>query len=116
MGSLGRAPGELGASTIVGSAAFNLLAITAVCILAVPKGEFRRVTQVNVFICTSCWSLFAYVWCVMAHSRMLVCTPAGVWCGARAGGHLAQAHACTRLAYTPLSTLITKPLHDYKSC
>ena len=45
---LGEKPGELGASTIVGSAAFNLLAITAVCLWVVPDGEERRVTQVNV--------------------------------------------------------------------
>ena len=31
-------PGELGAGTIVGSAAFNLLAISAVCLVAVPDG------------------------------------------------------------------------------
>ena len=34
-GNLGGCPGELGASTIVGSAAFNLLVITAACIFAV---------------------------------------------------------------------------------
>ena len=33
--------GKLGSSTIVGSAAFNLFAITAVCILAIPAGEVR---------------------------------------------------------------------------
>jgi solute carrier family 8 (sodium/calcium exchanger) len=33
-------PGELGPATIVGSAAFNLLGITAVCMLAVPDGAF----------------------------------------------------------------------------
>jgi hypothetical protein len=63
--NLGEAPGELGASTIVGSAAFNLLVISAVCIICVPTGEVRTVTQVNVFICTSLWSLFAYIWLVI---------------------------------------------------
>jgi len=33
--NLGKCPGELGASTIVGSAAFNLLVISGVSILAV---------------------------------------------------------------------------------
>ena len=33
--------GELGPSTIVGSAAFNLLVICAVCIVAIPAGEAR---------------------------------------------------------------------------
>ena len=32
----------LGPGTIVGSAAFNLLAISAVCIVAIPDGETRR--------------------------------------------------------------------------
>jgi solute carrier family 8 (sodium/calcium exchanger) len=38
--------GELGPGTIVGSAAFNLLAISAVCVVGVPKGETRRIDQV----------------------------------------------------------------------
>ena len=38
--------GELGPGTIVGSAAFNLLAISAVCVIGVPKGETRRIDQV----------------------------------------------------------------------
>ncbi len=32
----------LGPGTIVGSAAFNLLGISAVCIAGIPKGETRR--------------------------------------------------------------------------
>ena len=31
--------GELGPSTIVGSAAFNMLVISAVCVVAIPNGE-----------------------------------------------------------------------------
>jgi solute carrier family 8 (sodium/calcium exchanger) len=41
--------GELGPGTIVGSAAFNLLAISAVCVIGVPKGETRRIDQVQFF-------------------------------------------------------------------
>jgi solute carrier family 8 (sodium/calcium exchanger) len=37
--------GSLGPGTIVGSAAFNLLAISAVCIAGIPKGETRRINQ-----------------------------------------------------------------------
>lgn len=37
--------GALGPGTIVGSAAFNLLAICAVCIMAIPAGETRRINQ-----------------------------------------------------------------------
>ena len=40
--NLGGCPGELGASTIVGSAAFNLLVITAACIYAVDETNDPR--------------------------------------------------------------------------
>ena len=33
---------KLGPGTIVGSAAFNLLGISAVCIVGIPDGETRR--------------------------------------------------------------------------
>mmetsp|Transcript_9834 Transcript_9834/g.37077 ORF Transcript_9834/g.37077 Transcript_9834/m.37077 type:complete len:219 (-) Transcript_9834:1945-2601(-) len=35
--------GDLGPSTIVGSAAFNLLVISAVCVMVIPDGETRRI-------------------------------------------------------------------------
>jgi solute carrier family 8 (sodium/calcium exchanger) len=54
--------GKLGSSTIVGSAAFNLFAITAVCILAIPAGEVRFILQTDVYLVTLTFSLFAYVW------------------------------------------------------
>ena len=57
---LGKCPGELGASTIVGSAAFNLLVISAVSVIAVD--EPKKILDVSVFGVTSIFSLFAYVW------------------------------------------------------
>ena len=42
------AEGGLGPGTIVGSAAFNLLAITAVCVIAIPNGEGRTIRLINV--------------------------------------------------------------------
>ena len=54
--------GELGPGTIVGSAAFNLLAISAVCIAGIPKGEIRRIDQIIVFAVTASFSIFAYLW------------------------------------------------------
>ncbi|CAJ0961744.1 unnamed protein product, partial [Mesorhabditis belari] len=54
--------GELGPSTIVGSAAFNLYVIIAICILSIPAGEVRRVQHNHVFWVTVIWSTFAYVW------------------------------------------------------
>lgn len=52
----------LGPGTIVGSAAFNLLGISAVCIAGIPSGESRRISQFTVFCVTSVFSLFAYIW------------------------------------------------------
>ena len=60
IGSLGEKAGELGPSTIVGSAAFNLLFISAVCIPAVD--EPKKIADLGVFITTAIFSLFAYIW------------------------------------------------------
>jgi len=73
--NLGNCPGELGASTIVGSAAFNLLVISAVSIYAVnekndndperdpsvPKGV-KKINDMGVFSITATSSIFAYLW------------------------------------------------------
>lgn len=56
--------GELGPSTIVGSAAFNLLVISAVCISAVPAPETRKVEQTGVFGITATFSVLAYIWLI----------------------------------------------------
>ena len=54
-------PGELGPSTIVGSAAFNLLIISAVSIMAVDEKP-KKINDVNVFVITSVFSIVAYLW------------------------------------------------------
>lgn len=75
VGGLGKCPGELGASTIVGSAAFNLLVISGVSIYAVseendiaedrdtstPKG-IKKINDMGVFAITGVCSIWAYVW------------------------------------------------------
>lgn len=74
-GNLGACPGELGASTIVGSAAFNLLVISAISIYAVaPENDtnedrdeempigVKRIYDMRVFAITCTSSLFAYIW------------------------------------------------------
>jgi len=83
-GNMGGCPGELGASTIVGSAAFNLLVISAVSIYAVnekndtdperddtvPKGV-KKIYDMGVFGVTAFSSIFAYLWmwyCLMDQS------------------------------------------------
>lgn len=52
----------LGTFTIIGSASFNMLLITAVCVVSVPSGTVKIVREFGVFIMTAIWSLFAYVW------------------------------------------------------
>ena len=54
--------GDLGPGTIVGSAAFNLLCISAVCVAGLPRGETRRIDMIVVFGITASFSIFAYVW------------------------------------------------------
>jgi len=54
--------GSLGPSTIVGSAAFNLLCITAVCVSALPPKETRIIKDQGVFAVTATFSIFAYLW------------------------------------------------------
>jgi solute carrier family 8 (sodium/calcium exchanger) len=57
--------GKLGPSTIVGSAAFNLLVITGVCVMAIPNGEVRTIKALKVFAITAVCSVFAYVWLII---------------------------------------------------
>ena len=57
--------GELGPGTIVGSAAFNLMVISAVCVSGIPKGETRRIEMIGVFAVTAFFSVFAYLWLII---------------------------------------------------
>ncbi|XP_039495353.1 sodium/calcium exchanger 3 isoform X5 [Drosophila santomea] len=54
--------GDLGPGTIVGSAAYNLFMIIAVCMIWIPAGEVRRIRHLRVFFVTALFSVFAYVW------------------------------------------------------
>jgi len=57
--------GELGPSTIVGSAAFNLLVITAVCVVVIDSSEVRVIKSVKVFFITAFSCIFAYIWLIV---------------------------------------------------
>lgn len=63
---LGKPSGDLGPSTIVGSAAFNLLVISAVSVSAVDG--VKKIDDMGVFITTGCFSVFAYIWLYMCLS------------------------------------------------
>merc|ERR1740129_531518 len=52
--------GDLGPSTIIGSAAFNLMMIVGFCIVIIPSPEIRTIKEMPVFIVTAFFSLFAY--------------------------------------------------------
>ncbi|XP_053297512.1 solute carrier family 8 member 4a isoform X2 [Pleuronectes platessa] len=54
--------GSLGPSTIVGSAAFNMFIIIAICVFVVPENEVRKIKHLRVFFVTAAWSVFAYIW------------------------------------------------------
>jgi solute carrier family 8 (sodium/calcium exchanger) len=64
--------GSLGPSTIVGSAAFNLLVIIAVCVVVIPDEEVRTIKELPVFAVTASFSLFAYIWLIVI---LLVISP-----------------------------------------
>jgi solute carrier family 8 (sodium/calcium exchanger) len=59
---------ELGPSTIVGSAAFNLLMIIAYCIIGIPPADgdtetgIRKISDMSVYSVTAFFSVFAYLW------------------------------------------------------
>ncbi|XP_055496795.1 sodium/calcium exchanger 3 isoform X2 [Leucoraja erinacea] len=57
--------GVLGPSTIVGSAAFNMFVIIAICVYSIPDGESRKIKHLRVFFVTAAWSIFAYIWLYM---------------------------------------------------
>ncbi|KAM3918003.1 sodium/calcium exchanger 3 isoform 4-T4 [Leptodactylus fuscus] len=57
--------GDLGPSTIVGSAAFNMFIIIAICVYVIPDGEVRKIKHLRVFFVTAAWSIFAYIWLYM---------------------------------------------------
>ncbi|PIK62687.1 putative sodium/calcium exchanger 3 isoform X5 [Apostichopus japonicus] len=57
--------GDLGPGTIVGSAAFNMFVIIAVCVYVIPEGQVRRLKHLRVFAVTASFSLFAYLWLLL---------------------------------------------------
>ena len=80
--SLGDPPSDsLGVFTIIGSAAFNLLIITSVCIVSVEPGTTKHIKEFGVFIMTAIWSLWAYVWMliVVQYSSPGEITPVEAW-------------------------------------
>jgi len=89
--NLGGCPGELGASTIVGSASFNLLVISGVSIYAVNEENdndsdrddtmdkgVKKIYDMGVFSITATFSIWAYVWLFIVLQDQMV-SPAEAW-------------------------------------
>ncbi|XP_060551494.1 sodium/calcium exchanger 2-like isoform X6 [Ruditapes philippinarum] len=72
---------SLGTFTIIGSAAFNLLIITAVCISSVPNHSTKQIREFGVFLLTAIWSMLAYIWMliVVRYWTPGVITPVEAW-------------------------------------
>lgn len=85
--------GELGPSTIVGSAAFNLLCITAVCMVSIPAGETRKIKGVPVYAVTSSFSVLAYVWILVVLQGL-------------SPDEITVVEACITLAFFPLLAML----------
>ncbi|GAB4829909.1 hypothetical protein Ancab_019555 [Ancistrocladus abbreviatus] len=54
--------GGLGPGTLVGSAAFDLFPIHAVCVVVPKAGELKRISDVGVWLVELFWSFWAYIW------------------------------------------------------
>lgn len=78
--TLGKPASHLGAATIVGSAAFNLMVISAVSVYAVGDVP-KKIDDLGVFATTGFFSVFAYMWMtyVLAYSSKDEITRTEAW-------------------------------------
>ncbi|CAN4113643.1 unnamed protein product [Withania somnifera] len=54
--------GGLGPGTLVGSAAFDLFPIHAVCVVVPKAGEMKKISDIGVWLVELFWSFWAYIW------------------------------------------------------
>ena len=52
----------LGPGTLVGSAAFDLFPIHAVCVVVPKAGELKKIADIGVWLVELFWSFWAYIW------------------------------------------------------
>lgn len=57
-----RYAGGLGPGTLVGSAAFDLFPIHAVCVIVPKAGELKKISDIGVWLVELFWSFWAYIW------------------------------------------------------
>lgn len=94
--------GDLGPGTIVGSAAFNLLVISGICVMSIPSPDIRRIAEIKVFFVTAFTCIFAYVWMAIV---LMVSSPhvVEIW------------EACVTLIFFPL-LIVVAYLADRNFC
>jgi solute carrier family 8 (sodium/calcium exchanger) len=90
--------GGLGPGTIVGSAAFNLLFIIAICVVSIPDNAdgsvgSRTIKSFSVFLITAVFSVWAYVWLLIV---LVVSTP----------DEVTPAEACITVGFFPLLVVL----------
>ncbi|CAI7859045.1 unnamed protein product [Closterium sp. NIES-54] len=90
---LNQGPGVLGAGTVLGSAAFNLMVISAVCVVTPPAHSIKRIQAVGVFLLELTASTWAYVWILLV---LKVFSP----------GRVTIVEACITLLFFPLFILL----------
>lgn len=54
--------GGLGPGTLIGSAAFDLFPIHAVCVVVPKAGELKKISDIGVWLVGLFWSFWAYIW------------------------------------------------------
>lgn len=54
--------GGLGPGTLVGSAAFDLFPIHAVCVIVPKAGSLKKISDIGVWLVELFWSFWAYIW------------------------------------------------------
>lgn len=54
--------GGMGPGTLVGSAAFDLFPIHAVCVVVPKAGELKKIADIGVWLAELFWSFWAYIW------------------------------------------------------
>lgn len=52
----------MGPATLVGSAAFDLFPIHAVCVVVPKAGELKKISDIGVWLVELFWSFWAYIW------------------------------------------------------
>ncbi|GER34703.1 sodium/calcium exchanger [Striga asiatica] len=65
--------GGLGPGTLVGSAAFDLFPIHAVCVVVPKAGELKKISDIGVWLVELFWSFWAYIWLYIILESVLSC-------------------------------------------